>query len=334
MPKMTTRRGTINLNQDDFLWDVRGLDALLQQWLDQHCYLKLKRATADVYADKIQHFRNWLAQKGPAMNWEMREADFYRFREDLEETELGFNSRNDVHRRLRSALKWAFDQEKTFMGDIPFNFTAWIPPARGSAPARTAAPLSALEKMLQAAHQTESPIRNQALLVVLAGTGIRRAECSTIDVETLCFFPNSSGHFKVSAKEVENRIVHERYVAFDAETGKYIQAWLAVYKKKSGALFPSTRFGNDRLSPIGIYRVITQLAELAGVEAGLHGPHDLRRMFSTWFERKRRGEGYGRLLSKQLGHANYTQTTKYSLQDVEDIREVLISPVALINQQR
>ena len=57
--------------------------------------------------------------------------------------------------------------------------------------------------------------------------------------------------------------------------------------------------------------------------------HDLRRAFTTYYARNRRGSDSADRLRRQLGHASYNQTADYALLDVDDIRKDLISPVSL-----
>jgi site-specific recombinase XerD len=218
-------------------------------------------------------------------------------------------------------------------GHVDFDFRSWVPPARGSAPGRQAASIEMLEQLMEATLTTEHPIRNMAILAVLMGTGVRREECAGLNVEDLNFAPDQSGSLWVRAKVVEGRDVHERLVAFDQATGVYLGNWLKCYQTFKGPLFPALRGTHGRLSGQGIYKLVKALIERAGLEGKIQGPHDLRRAFSTHFERQRRGEGHGRLLSKQLGHARYAQTTQYSLQDVEDMREVLVSPMMLMSKR-
>lgn len=167
------------------------------------------------------------------------------------------------------------------------------------------------------------------MLAILLGTGVRRAECSSINIEWVQVNADGSGEFQVEAKRVSQREVHQRLVAFDRSTGKYLIAYLDTLLVNKGALFPSGRTGK-RLQPIGIYKVVKRLIRLADLGDQIQGPHDLRRNFSTYYSRNRRGESHGQLLSKQLGHSSYRMTAAYSLQDVEDVREVLISPFALL----
>ena len=69
------------------------------------------------------------------------------------------------------------------------------------------------------------------------------------------------------------------------------------------------------------------------MEEQIKGCHDLRRYFATYYSRAHRGEGHAHLLSKQLGHSTYRMTAHYSLQDVEDIRQEMVSVFALLEEE-
>ncbi|MFN8466264.1 MAG: hypothetical protein U0X20_11975 [Caldilineaceae bacterium] len=66
--------------------------------------------------------------------------------------------------------------------------------------------------------------------------------------------------------------------------------------------------------------------------------HDLRRVFATHLH-VHAGEGASSevaadMIRRQLGHKHYSMTAEYSLLDVEDIREVIISPLSMIEERR
>ncbi|MBX3014832.1 MAG: site-specific integrase [Caldilineaceae bacterium] len=195
---------------------------------------------------------------------------------------------------------------------------------------RVAAPLDYLRRLMDATDKSAFPKRDRAILAILLGTGVRRAECASIKVEWVRINADGSGELQVEAKRVANREVHMRTVAFDSATGQYIRAQLDSLWRTSGPLFPSQSVRKEGLAPIGIYRVVKKLIKLAGLEDEIQGPHDLRRYFATYYSRHRRGEIHGQLLSRQLGHSTYRMTAHYTLQDVEDIRETMISPFALL----
>lgn len=211
-----------------------------------------------------------------------------------------------------------------------------MPAPSGSAPLRKAPALDVLRRLLAAVDQSPYPSRDRALLAVLLGTGVRRTECAGINIEDVQIDANKSGVITVQAKRVKGREIHARHVAFDPATGAYIRAWLDELDCQgatAGPLWVSKRYDQNRLTTVGVYKAIKKIITLAGLEEQIKGCHDLRRYFATFYSRRRRGEAYGQLLSKQLGHSSYRMTAHYSLQDVEDIREAIISPFALMEEE-
>lgn len=317
------KRGIV-LAPEEPIWDIRHLDELIDLWLD-HCRNQVSAATVRSYRVQIGHFRRWLAANGPALHWEMRKGDMRRYVAELEAAGLAYSTRKGAVKRLRSMLLWANQTNRTEGVD----YRSWVPRPRGSLPVRIAAPILDLMALLRASEQSPYPTRDRAILAVLLGTGLRRGEAAALNVGDVEIYADNSGTLVVrSAKVVEGREAHWRVVAFDAPTGCHIRAWVDEYHK-DGPLFPSMR-RPGRLGGQGIYKVVKRLIALAGLSDKLQGPHDLRRNFATYFARQRRGDVNGQLISKQLGHSSFTMTATYSLQDAEDLREIMASPFLLI----
>ncbi len=324
---------SIRLDPERPALDARHLDALIEMWL-QNRRRRLAAKTAADYADKIRYFREWWAVEGPTVDWQLTEETLLDFNTHLSERisrfgkPLAFHTRKDALRRLKQVLLWAYEKNHTTN-----NYSKLVPAPPGSAPTRQAAPLDCLRRLVEATAQSSTPTRDRALLAILLGTGVRRAECASINVELVRLHADGSGDLQVEAKRVSKREVHLRTVAFDSATGKYIRAHIDTLLSPTGPLFHSQRPDQPRLTAVGVYRVIKKLIKLAGLKGQIQGPHDLRRYFTTYYSRHRRGESHGELLSKQLGHTTYRMTALYSLQDVEDIREVIVSPFALLDAE-
>jgi site-specific recombinase XerD len=319
---------SIRLDPERPSLDARNLDALIDLWLKDR-RRRLSAKTAAGYEEKIKYFREWWQVNGVTVNWQLTEDVLLDFNAHLSARisrfgePLGYHTRHDCLRRLRQMFIWAHGK-----GYISNDYSYLIPQPEGEAKLRVAAPLDCLRRLIEATAQSPYPTRDRAILAVLLGTGVRRAECASVNVEWVRIDADGSGELQVVAKRVKNRNVHQRRVAFDAATGNHIAAQLDSMVGNHGPLFPSRR--GQRLTPIGVYRVVKKLIDLAGLSDQIQGPHDLRRYFATYYSRNRRGENYGHLLSKQLGHSNYRMTTNYSLQDIDDVREVIISPFALL----
>jgi len=295
-----------------------------------------QQKTADGYRAKLSYFLDWWGAVGPAYDWLLGAdalADFARHLEGLPTAKgepLGYHTRNDALRRLRQVLHWAFKR-----GRVAVDLADDVPEPSGSPPSKTPVELAALAALLEAAAHGDNPARDAAIVAMLAGTGVRCEEAAAMLVEEVTLYADGSGFVHLTITKFDK----ERIVAFDGATGAYVCRWLDVSPRSSGPLFPSRTGRRTRpLSPSGIYKVVVALADAAGVRSVIRGPHDLRRMFATLWARRLRGESYGQLLQKQLGHASWATTSQYALQDYGDVLEVMrgaaVSPLAQLAQAR
>lgn len=338
---MTT--GKINLNRSEPTLDGCDLDLLIQHWLDDRRE-NTAPVTAAGYADKIAYFRRWWAEVGPQQRWILARRDLIRFREYLEDFPggpLAYHTQKDILRRLRQMFKWADDEEIT----PERNYATWVPAPRGSAPLRVAATIEAIACLIDAVKtQAYNPDcdgvvqRDLAIIAMFLGTGIRRTECAGLNIEDIQIDADLSGVALIrKAKRVKNREVQARAVAFDTHAGAYLCNWLDFTKRTAGALFVSYSDNGrgGRLTPVGIWKIVSRHIKAAGVKSQIPRPcHDLRVAFATYWERNRKGQAYTHLLSKQLGHSDYRMTAAYSQLDVEDVRQEIISPLSLIDANK
>lgn len=323
-----TTMGRINLAPDEPALDARQLDALIGLWLDD-CRSRLAAETVEGYGYKIAYFREWWARAGPERDWRLRRRNLAEFERELQTTPsrhgepLSFNSRRDVLRRLTGVFKWAFRE-----GYTETDYSAWVPEADGEPPIRQAAALPQLRKLFDAAADSSYAVRDRAILAVLIGTGMRRGECASLRVEDLRLYADGSGVATVRGKRTKGNRTGERLVAFDAATGRYLTAYLDVSGLARGPLWPGPK---GPLTPQGVYRVVKRCVRLAGLEGVIAGPHDLRRTFATTLARYAKDSQLdGDRLRRQMGHATYRMTSQYSLLDVDDIRDSLRSPLAMM----
>lgn len=324
----------IDLMPEEPVFNAQSLDALIQVWLDD-CLQRLgepdstgilRSATLVGYTTKIAVFRRWWLCVGPSMGWQLRERDFHTFNRWLtHESELQYNSRKDVLRRLSQMFKWAHKRSY-----VKRDYSVWIPDPDGSAPLRMAAPVSALAKLIQSAANSDNPRRNQAILAVVIGTGMRRSECCYLNVEDVSLAADGSGTIQIHhAKRVKGREVHGRLVVFDHHAGVYIRAYLDALARDTGPLFPG-RWRDKPMRPESIGRIVDELIDVAGLKHQIQNLHDLRRMFITYFRQYRKSEGSDKLLRMQVGHASSMMTDRYDLSGVEALQEDFMSPFALM----
>lgn len=145
--------------------------------------------------------------------------------------------------------------------------------------------------------------RDEAVLALLLGCGLRRAEVTQLTMENLNM---EEGRIRVLGKGNK-----ERFAYLTPEIKARIHAWLAIRGADPGWLFSRIRRGGHiklthALDPASVGRIVQNAREKAGIDSIT--THDLRRTFAT------------RLLEKNvdivavknlMGHANVTTTAKY-----------------------
>lgn len=131
--------------------------------------------------------------------------------------------------------------------------------------------------------------RDQAVVLLLAKTGLRRSELVSIDIEDDINWQEQS----ITLKRKKFKKRSGRTVFFDGETALVLKRWEAQRKKlkpKTKALFVN-EYG-QRLGRNGVYNLVTKYAEAVG----LHNPksdriedhfssHNCRHWFTTWLRR-------------------------------------------------
>ena len=281
--------------------------------------------TVKGYRFKLQPFIDWWREIGPEREWVLSADDLLEYPRYLERLGWEWGTRHDALRRLRQMFHWAHK-----MGYVPLDFAVFVPKMKGGAPVKSPVALEVLQKLLKAAWQTENNLRNRAIIAILAGTGLRREECASLQVENITWLDSGAGYLRPPVTKNDK----PRIVAFDADTGTYLRQWLEVFGAEEGPLWPS-RKGGGSLSVDGIYKVVMDCAKIAGVDVETH---DLRRMFATTWSKKLRGEGYGKLLQVQMGHVSYSTTALYNLQGADDVLAVMsadpVSPIAQLSKKK
>jgi integrase/recombinase XerD len=152
--------------------------------------------------------------------------------------------------------------------------------------------LATVEQMTMLVHSILS-IRDQAVVITLAKTGLRRSELASIDAED----DNSSDinwiEQSITLKRKKFKKRSGRTVFFDDETARVLKRWNIQRKK----LYPKTKalFVNEygeRLGRNGIYNLVTKYAEAVGLHNSKSdriddhfSPHNCRHWFTTWLRR-------------------------------------------------
>jgi integrase/recombinase XerD len=159
------------------------------------------------------------------------------------------------------------------------------------------------------------PLRDQALLELLYGTGARISEAVGLDVDDL-----GSAALRLVGKGGKHRVVpvgSYAAAALDAYLVRARPALAASSRRASAspAVFLNARGGRlTRQGAWGVLQAAARRARLTGVS-----PHTLRHSFATHLLD---GGADVRVVQELLGHASVTTTQVYTLVTVDKLREV------------
>lgn len=314
----------INLSPRRPFIEAENLPELVEAYIVD-ARLRVKPHTADTYDYLLAHLLRWWAGAGPplgyrldANGWQIFEGWLTGQVSGQSGEPLTLNTRRGCLSRCRQLLHWAYKLDyldRDFSGDVPS--------VSGMVAHRAAPDGGQLVRLLAAA---DTP-RDQALIALLIGTGMRRAEAAALDVEDVTFHADGGGVVYVRTGK-GNR---PRTVVFDRACGEYLSALLDGAGLLAGPLFVGWK--GKRLTAESVYRIVKTACRRAGIDERGRGPHDLRRAFATEWLRHRRDLGAGQLLSMQLGHSNQQTTLLYSKPTMEDLQDNFTSPLPDVRSQ-
>src|SRR3989338_4261779 len=157
-------------------------------------------------------------------------------------------------------------------------------------------------------------IRDQAILEVIYGTGLRVAEIVRMNINDIDF---DEGEIKVLGKGSKERIV-----LFGSHAKKALHHYIGegrpklISRQKSSALFINHR--GSRLTARSVERAIIQHTKKAGIAKKVT-PHTLRHSFATHLLS---GGADLRMVQELLGHVSLSTTQVYTHITKERLKEV------------
>ena len=158
------------------------------------------------------------------------------------------------------------------------------------------------------------PLRDQAILEVLYGCGLRVSELTGLDLADLYL---DEGFLRVMGKGAKERVSPISGKALQALRAYLAEArgeLLKPYAKPTPAVFLNARGG--RLTRQSVHRIVADAGLAIGIE-NLH-PHTLRHSFATHMLA---GGADLRVIQEILGHADLSTTQIYTHVDRTHIRE-------------
>lgn len=305
--------------------DATHLPSVVEKYINDARHVRrLKPRTVEGYEYLFSLLLEWWAEVGPKLNYELDASAWSGYAAWLEQRPSRLSGdpiapsvRGKAISLCRQLLVWCYQQRM-----LGRDFSRDLPRLKQEKVVRELPDLDDLRRLLDAAGQGQRPIRDQAILAVFIGTGMRRAEAAGLDVQDIEFHANGGGTIHVR----KGKGGKQRKVAFDHLCGGYLLLLLEELGRDSGPLF--TGWKDRRLSAERVAEAVKRALRGAGIDALGRGPHELRRVFVTEWNRRRRSMGDGQLLSMQVGHENGSMTLHYSHQTLDDLLDGFVSPLS------
>jgi len=166
---------------------------------------------------------------------------------------------------------------------------------------------------LARARGVQAAVRDQLIIELALGTGLRVSELSNLKVEDLFLKKGQNSLHVRNGKGGKARIVQ-----FSPGLKNLIRTYLDYRKTDSDYLFPSQR--NPRMTPSAIQQTFKRWAARAGLPKR-YSIHCLRHTYAT---RLHKASGYNlRLVQQQLGHSSVSTTQVYADVLDEDVEKAL-----------
>lgn len=164
---------------------------------------------------------------------------------------------------------------------------------------------------------TDLGIRNQCMIEVLYGCGLRVSELIDLKISDI--------NFKEGFIKVEGKGKKIRFVPLAKYTSKLIKNYIEnvrinnkINKKYEDILFLNSR--GSKMSRVIVFIIIKELAEKAGIRKNI-SPHTFRHSFATHLLQN--GVDL-RFIQEMLGHSSITTTEIYTHLNTEELHDVIL----------
>lgn len=283
---------------------------------DYAAYIVLERGLSDntreSYLNDIDKFIEWLPGQGVMLR-HVELSTLQAFMAELHDTGISPRSQARIVSGLRSFFKFM-----RLEGYIETDPTALLESPEIGFHLPEVLSVDEIDAMIDSIPaEAEEAVRNQAIIEVLYGCGLRVSELCDLEIGRLYL---DDGYIVVRGKGSK-----ERLVPIAPPTVAAVRSYLEVRKNiavKGGEehiLFVSARRGT-RLCRSMVFRIVRQLAELAGVRRKI-SPHTLRHSFATHLLE---GGANLRAIQQMLGHESIAATEIYLHLDRSRLREEIL----------
>ncbi|MDA9470341.1 tyrosine recombinase XerC [Enterococcus sp. 5H] len=286
-----------------------------KNWLDLFLkYLIVERGYSDktkiAYEEDILNYFDFLKTSGDPDYLSVDHLDIRTYLSFLYDQQY---SRNSISRKVASLRSfYQFLLKNEVINENPFSYVHMKKK-------QLRLPRFFYEKEMDALFESAKgskplELRNQALLEILYGTGIRVSECANLTLQSVDFTANV---LLINGKGNKDRYVP--FGSFAQDTLKeYLENGRSVLMQKYQQEHPYVFINHhgERITPTGIEYVLNQLIKKSTLNSDIH-PHMLRHTFATHLLNN--GADM-RTVQELLGHSNlsttqiYAHVTKESLQ--------------------
>lgn len=164
---------------------------------------------------------------------------------------------------------------------------------------------------------TDLGVRNQCMIEVLYGCGLRVSELIKLKISDI--------NFKEGFLKVEGKGQKVRYVPLAKYTSHLIKNYIEnvrinnkINKKYEDNLFLNSR--GSSMSRVIVFIIIKELADKAGIRKNI-SPHTFRHSFATHMLQN--GADL-RFIQEMLGHSSITTTEIYTHLNTEELRDTIL----------
>jgi len=283
-------------------------------------YLRLEKSlspkTVEAYLSDVENFAHFLSQNDEKIDDEaLKNASLTNFQNYLQQL-FKKKVKTSSQARAVSSLK-AFYRFLQYEKMIEHNPTELLEAPKIGRKLPDVLSISEIETII-AAIDLSSPEghRNQAIIEVLYGCGLRVSELINLKLSQLFFRDN---FIRIIGKGDKERLVPIGETAQNAVV-HYIEGGRSKLKIKKGmedALFLNRR--GSKLTREMIFMMIKGTVQLAGIHKNI-SPHTFRHSFATHLIE---GGADLRAVQEMLGHASITTTEIYTHLDTDYIRSAI-----------